>query len=142
MILFKPYGHLTKIGTDDFRLSLSVLVPDEYELIQGNRQDITADKTTRLTFNLISLPGNVHGAAKEFLLYVDDVPADHTIEIVVQTHIPSHDLPPDFQALISDLTSSPLLLGKSCLCTKNVEEGDDDREGTDKKEQSDPPDDE
>lgn len=142
MILFKPYGHLTKIGTDDFRLSLSVLIPDEYELVQGNRQDISAENITWLTFNLISLGGKVHAAAKDYLIYVDDVPAGHVIEIVVQTNIPSHELPPDFQELISDLTTSPLLLGKTVLCTQGVEEGDDDRDGTDKDKESNPPDDE
>ena len=141
MILFKPYGHLTKIGTDDFRLSLSVLIPDEYELVQGNRQDINGDKITRLTFNVISLPGKVHSAAKDLLLYIDDVPNKHVIEVVIQTHIPSHELPPDFQELISDLTKSPLLLGKTVLCTDGVEEGDDDREGSGEEKKSDPVDD-
>lgn len=129
MILFKPYGHLTKIGTDDFRLSLSVLIPDDYDLIHTGTQNVPADNVTRLTYKLISLPGQVHNAPKDFVVFLDDVPAPNAIEVVVQTDIESHELPEYIQDLISDITASPLLLGKTVLCTTGVEEGDDPREG-------------
>ncbi|MEM6802209.1 MAG: hypothetical protein AAF696_12445 [Bacteroidota bacterium] len=142
MILLKPYGHLTKLGnTQDFQLSLSIVVPNNFDIIFSGREDINGNNLVRLTYELVALTGQVNNNPRSFLRYVDDVPVGDNIEIVVETDISSADLPNEVFDLIADVNATPLSLGKTVLATVGVEEKEDPRTGVTENEQSDPDDD-
>lgn len=141
MILYKPYIHLVKIrNTSTYRLSLLLLLPDEYDIIVNRQTHNAAVSLLRLHLSLVSIPGQKHSGFKEYLLYLNHIRQDYRIEVSVVSKFAPSDLPGIFDPFATSHSNRLTVLGQSVGAALGVEEIDDDREGMEKDKTTDPED--
>lgn len=138
MIVFKPYGHLTEIDTEEYSLTLVMQLYDGYDIYHPEIHHISSDSRVQVNLPLISVPGQIHTAPKELHIHLDNVPKGFKIQALTSTKIPSTSLPTQIRELAFDITKSPLVFGLSVFCTEGAEKGKEDREGVGKKKPGDP----